>query len=62
MQPKQDIPMPRKDDNALKNFGVYEDKKSTLKKQDIKRDCKDLVGKSSNTESYAKDNLLGCTP
>lgn len=32
----------KKDDNTLKNFGPYENKKFTLQKQNIEWDYKDL--------------------
>ena len=57
MQPKQNTPISGEDDNALQNFGPYEDKKSTLKKQNIERDHTNLVDKSLNNESHAKDSL-----
>ena len=50
IQPEQDM---RKDDNALNNFVPYEDKESTLEAQDLEKDHKDSVGKSSDTRSYA---------
>ena len=49
------------DNDASKNFGPYEDKKSTLEKQKIEKDHRDLVGKSSDTGSYARDGLPGHT-
>lgn len=49
-----------KDDNALDNFGFYEDEESTPKIQDIEGDYRDLVGNSSDTGSYIRDDLLGC--
>ena len=57
MQPKQDMPMPEKDDNALKYLGLYKDEKYTLDEQDIEKDHRDLVGKSLDIESHAKDGL-----
>ena len=65
MQPKQDMQIPGEDDNALDNFGPYEDEKSTPKVQNIEKNHRDLVGKSSNTRSCARvertpqDELLG---
>ena len=53
------------DDNISNNFGPYEDKESIPESQDIKRDHRDLVGKSSDTVSCARaghtpeDGLLG---
>ena len=57
MQPKQDMPMPREDNNILKYFELHKDKKYKLDKNNIKGDHRDLVGKNSNTESHARDNL-----
>lgn len=39
----------RKYDNVSNNYGLYIDKKSLSEKQDIERDYKDLVNKSSDT-------------
>ena len=47
------------DDNASDNFGSYKNEDSIPKTQDIKRDHRDLVGKSSDTESRAR---VGHTP
>ena len=58
MQPKHNTSIPEEDDNASENFAPHEDKKSTLEKQDIKRDDINLVGKSSDTESRIRDGLL----
>lgn len=41
--------MSEEDNNTSDNFGLHLDKKSTLDEQDIQRDHKDLVSKSSNT-------------
>ena len=46
--------MPREDDNTLNNFGPYENEKSTPEAQKMKRDYRDLVGKSSDTGSHAR--------
>ncbi len=62
MQPKQDTLILGKDDNALGNFVPYEDEKSTLEEQDIERDHRNLIGKSSDTESRARDGLSRRTP
>ena len=59
MQPKHDMPMPGEDDNTSDNFGPYKNKKSTLEVQDIERDYRDLVDKSSDTGSRAR---AGHTP
>ena len=59
------MPILREDDNTSDNFGLYEDEKSTLEVQDIERDYRDSVGKSSDIGSRAKagrtpqDRLLG---
>lgn len=39
------MPMPRKDDNILKYFEPYENKRYTIDEQDIKKDYKDLISK-----------------
>lgn len=62
IQLNQNIPMPREDNNALENFVPHKDKKSILEKQDIKKDYRDLIGKSSDTRSHARDDLSRCTP
>ena len=54
---KQNIVMWEKDDNALEYLGPYKDKKYTRNKQYIKKDYKDLIRKSSDTKSRAKDSL-----
>ncbi len=59
---KQDTPIPRENDNASGNFGPHEDEESTLKEQDIEEDHRNLVGKSSDTESYTSDDLSRHTP
>ena len=51
--------MPRENDNASDNFEVYEDEKSTPEVQDIEKDYRDLVGKSSDTKSRTR---VGRTP
>lgn len=47
-----------KNNNVLKNFGPYKDKKSILEKQKMEKDHKNLIGKSLDTKSYAKNSLL----
>ena len=42
------------DENTSDNFGFYEDKKSIPKAQDIERDHKNLVGKSSDIRSCTR--------
>ena len=54
MQLEQDMPMPGEDDNALDNFGPYENEESTPKTQNIEGDHRDLVGKSWDTRSRAR--------
>ena len=56
------MPILRKNNNVLENFGPNEDKKSTLKKQNIEGDHINLVGKNSDTKSHTKDSLSGRTP
>lgn len=50
--------MPKEDNNAIENFGSQEDEKSILEEQKIEKDHKNLIGKSLNTESHAKNGLL----
>lgn len=52
----------REDDNVSENFGSYEEEKSLLKKQVIKEDHRNLVGKSSDIGSCIRDILSGHTP
>ncbi len=59
LQPKQDIPIPGKDDNISENFGPHEDEESTLKEQDIEEDYRNLVDKSLDIGSCTKDSLSG---
>ena len=54
-QPKQDTPILEKDDNALENFVSYENDES--EEQDIKKDHRNLVGKSSDTWICIRDGL-----
>ena len=62
IQSKQDMLMLEEDDNVLENFGPYEDEEFIMKKQEIEGDQRDLVGKSLDTRSRAKDGLSGHTP
>ena len=62
MQSKQDTPMTREDNNVLEKFGPYKDEESTLKEQEMEGDHTNLVGKSSNTGSRARNGLSGHTP
>ncbi len=57
MQLKQDTPIPGEDNNALETFEPYKDEKSILEKQNIERDYKNLVGKSSDIEICTKNSL-----
>ena len=61
MQPKQNIPIPTKNENALENIRSHEDEKSILEKQDNEKDYRILGGKSLDTGSHAKDCLSGRT-
>ena len=54
--------MPGEDDNALENIGPHEDEKFILKEQKIQGDHRDLVGKSLDIRSCARDGLSGHTP
>ena len=54
MQPQQDLPMPREDDNVSENFGPYKDEKSIVEVQNIGKDHRDSVSKSSDTGSCAR--------
>lgn len=56
------MPISGKNGYISNNFGSYENEKFTLEVQNIKRDYRNLVGKSSDTESRAKKSLLGRTP
>lgn len=49
------------DYNISDNFRFYLDEEFTLDEQDIERDYRDLIGQSSDTESYTSDGLLRCT-
>lgn len=60
MQPKQNIPILRKDNNTSDNYRPYLDTKSIHDKQDIRRDHRDLVSKSLDTSSYARNSVLEC--
>lgn len=54
--------MAGKDDNLFNNFGPYKDGWLALKRSNIEEDDINLVSKSSDTESYSRDMLLGCIP
>ena len=57
MQPKQNMPILGKNDNASENFGPHEYEKSTLEEKDFGKDYTNLVGKNSDTRSRLKDGL-----
>ena len=65
MQPEHDMPILREDNNRSDNFRSYENEKCTPKVQDIEKDHRDLVDKSSDTGSHVRveripqDELLG---
>lgn len=61
IQPNQNISILRKDNNVIEIFWPYKDKKSTLKKQNIKKDHRNLMDKSLNIKNYIKDGLSGYT-
>lgn len=43
MQPKQNMPMARKDENILEYYSTYKNEEYILDKQDIRRDDKDDI-------------------
>lgn len=49
--------MPGKNDNTSENLGPYEDEKSTLEEQDIKRENRDSFKKNSDTRNCITDKL-----
>ena len=49
--------MSGEDDDVSENFVPHKDEKSTLKEQEMEGDYRDLVGKSSDTGSRARDGL-----
>lgn len=51
------MPILRKDNNIAENFGLLE--ADELKEQDIETDHRNLVCKSLDIRSCAKDDLLG---
>ena len=51
--------MQGKNDNISDNFGPYKDKESTSKTQDIEKNHRDLINKSSDDENYVR---AGHTP
>lgn len=54
--------IPDDNNNVLDKLRPHEDEKSILKEQDIEDNPKDLVGKSLDVKSQAKDMISGCTP
>ena len=53
--------MAGKDNDVSKNFVPYEVEKSTLKKQKIKGNQRDSIGKNSDIGSRVKNGLSGHT-
>lgn len=47
----------RKNDNILKNFELYKNKKYKLEKEIIGKDHKNLIDKSSDNKNYTKNSL-----
>ena len=62
MQPKQNMPIPRENNNASENFKPHEDEKSTLEEQNIEGDHTNLVSENSDIGSYTRNGLSGHTP
>lgn len=59
IQLKQNTPLPGKNDNAFKNFGLNKNEKSTLEEQNIEKDYRNLIDESKNTKSHARNSLSG---
>lgn len=53
--------IPGEDDNTLENFGPNKNYKSTLKKQNIEKDYRNLIEKSLDTRNHVKNGLSGYT-
>lgn len=53
--------MLRKNNYELKNFKLHKDENYILKEQNIKKNYKNLVNKSLNIRSYARDGFLKYT-
>ena len=51
--------MPKEDDTTSINFRPHKNENSVLEKKDIEEDLRYLVGKSSKTRSYVRDDLSG---
>lgn len=62
MQTKYKMLIPEENDNSSEDFGPYENKKSTLEKQDIKGNYRNSIGKSLDIWSHIKDGLSGLIP
>lgn len=54
--------MPGENDNISEYYEPHKDEEYRIDKQDIEGDYKDLVGKSLDFGSYAKDSLSERTP
>ena len=48
------MPMPGEDINISDNFGFYKDGEFTTEAQDIERNHRDLIGKSSDIRSRTR--------
>lgn len=57
MQPKQNMLISRENDNTVEYLGLHKNEKYILDEQDIKEDYRDLVGKSLDLGSCAKNSL-----
>lgn len=58
MQPKQNIPILKENDNLLNNFEPYINKKSALERLNIEKDNINLIYKSLNTRICAKKHVV----
>lgn len=54
--------MLRENENVSDNFGPHKDEESALKRQNIEGNNIDLVNKSSDAESYARNILSRRSP
>ena len=54
------MPIPEDDDNISENFEPYKDEKFTLEEQNIEGDYINLVGKSLDIGSHARNGLSRC--
>ncbi len=57
MQSQQDMVILGEDENTSNNFRLHEDEEFILGKQNIEEDHRNLVSKSSDIGSYARDGL-----